>query len=153
MKEDYDGAEPSGNSVATCVLLRLAHLTGDEAFAARAERSLRASAPKLNEQPSQAPQMMVALGDWLSEPAQVVIRCSSIDDRIRAFLLERRRRFEPYSVTAVVSDDAVDSLRPVAPFLASLDRTNDATVYECANFVCQLPRALGDAARLSGTPA
>jgi uncharacterized protein YyaL (SSP411 family) len=153
MKEDYDGAEPSGNSVATCVLLRLAHLTGDEAFAARAERSLRASAPKLNEQPSQAPQMMVALGDWLSEPAQVVIRCSSIDDRIRAFLLERRRRFAPYSVTAVVSDDAVDSLRPVAPFLASLDRTNDATVYECANFVCQLPRALGDATRQSGAPA
>src|SRR6185437_10585284 len=68
MKEDYDGAEPSGNSVATSVLLRLAHLTGDETFAARAERSLRAFAPKLNEQPSQAPQMMVVLGDWLSEP-------------------------------------------------------------------------------------
>jgi uncharacterized protein YyaL (SSP411 family) len=153
MKEDYDGAEPSGNSVATSVLLRLAHLTGDETFAARAERSLRAFAPKLDEQPSQAPQMMVALGDWLSEPAQVVIRCSSIDDRVRAFLLERRRRFEPYSVTAVVSDDAVEALRRVAPFLASLDRTNDAIVYECANFVCQLPRALGDPSRQFGTPA
>ena len=150
MKEDYDGAEPSGNSVATAVLLRLAHITGDEKFAARAEAILRAFAPKLEEQPSQAPQMLVALGDWLSEPAQVVIRCSSIDDRVRAFLLERRRRFEPYSVTAVVSDDAVEALRRVAPFLASLDRTNDAIVYECANFVCQLPRALGDPSRQSG---
>ena len=30
VKDDYDGAEPSGNSVATDVLLRLAHLAGDE---------------------------------------------------------------------------------------------------------------------------
>ena len=142
MKDDYDGAEPSGNSVATCVLLRLAHLTGDNAFRARAERSLQAFAPKLDEQPSQAPQMMVALGDSLSEPAQVVVRCSSIDDRVLAFLSERRRRFEPYTVTAVVSDDVVEALRPVAPFLASLERASGATVYQCANFVCQLPRAL-----------
>src|SRR5947207_4572981 len=28
IKDDYDGAEPSGNSVAADVLLRLAHLTG-----------------------------------------------------------------------------------------------------------------------------
>src|SRR6185312_6903424 len=32
IKDDYDGAEPSGNSVATDVLLRLAHITGNESF-------------------------------------------------------------------------------------------------------------------------
>jgi hypothetical protein len=152
MKDDYDGAEPSGNSVATCVLLRLSHLTGDDTFRVRAERSLQASAPKLDEQPSQAPQMMVALGDWLSEPAQVVVRCASIDDRVHRFLSERRRQFEPYTVTAVVPDDAVEELRPLAPFLASLDRHGDATVYECANFVCQLPRALDGAGVQSRGP-
>jgi uncharacterized protein YyaL (SSP411 family) len=153
MKDDYDGAEPSGNSVATCVLLRLAHLTGDDMFRVRAERSLRAAAPKLDEQPSQAPQMMVALGASLSEPEQVVVRCSSVDDRVRAFLLERRRRFEPYTVIAVVPDEAVKTLRTVAPFLASLSRTGDATLYECANFACQLPRPLSDAGQRSVAPA
>jgi hypothetical protein len=54
-------------------------------------------------------------------------------------------------VTAVVSDDVVEALRPVAPFLASLERASGATVYECANFVCQLPRAL-DASAESADP-
>ncbi len=140
IKDDYDGAEPSGNSVATDVLLRLVHLTGDESFRAGAERALTASTPKLREQPTQAPQMMVAAGRWLAEPAQLVVRCASISERVQSFIDEKRRTFAPNWTLAVVSDDAVDQLRSVAPFLAGLSRSADVTVYECRNFVCQLPQ-------------
>ena len=44
MKEDYDGAEPSGNSIAASNLLRLAHITGNEQYAQSAEKTLRAFA-------------------------------------------------------------------------------------------------------------
>ncbi len=84
MKDDYDGAEPSGNSVATDVLLRLAHITGDDEFRESAERSLQWFAPKMKAQPTMAPQMMVALGRWLAEPAQVVLRCAEIDGEVGA---------------------------------------------------------------------
>ena len=47
MKDDYDGAEPSGNSVAADVLLRLAHLTGDSTFRDRAEKCLRVGCSKI----------------------------------------------------------------------------------------------------------
>jgi len=142
IKDDYDGAEPSGNSVATDVLLRLAHLTGNESFRARAEKSLQAFVPKLREQPTQAPQMMVAAGRWLAEPDQLVIRCESITNRVREFVAEKRAGFVPWRAVAVIPDAAVETLRSVAPFLAGLSRNSAATVYECRNFACQLPYEL-----------
>ena len=42
LKEDYDGAEPSASSVSVLNLLTLAHLTGDDRRAAKAERTLGA---------------------------------------------------------------------------------------------------------------
>lgn len=39
MKEDYDGAEPSGNSVATLALLKLAAVTERKEFKDAAEKA------------------------------------------------------------------------------------------------------------------
>ncbi|HSU62227.1 MAG TPA: hypothetical protein VLI55_23160, partial [Bryobacteraceae bacterium] len=142
MKDDYDGAEPSGNSVATDVLLRLNHLTGNDEFRRRAERSLRAFVPKLKAQPSIAPQMLVAVGRWLAEPEQVVIRCEEIDRETEHVLAEHRKRFAPYAVVIAITDASAQDLQRTAPFLAGLERQGRATIYECRNFVCELPRVL-----------
>ena len=140
IKDDYDGAEPSGNSVATDVLLRLAHITGDESFRLRATKAIASFAPKLKEQPVQAPQMLVALGRLLTEPSQVVIRCQTIDERTTAVMRERMKQFRPTTTYAVVPDSAQEALRSVSPFLADLERKSPLTLYECANFVCTLPQ-------------
>lgn len=142
MKDDYDGAEPSGNSAATDVLLRLNHLTGNDEFQRRAEKSLRAFVPKLKAQPSIAPQMLVALGRWLAEPEQTVIRCEGVNPEIQALLAEYRKRFAPYSVVLAITDQEVKDLQHAAPFLAGLERKGHATVYECRNFVCALPKVM-----------
>jgi uncharacterized protein YyaL (SSP411 family) len=47
VKDDYDGAEPSGNSVATLALLKLAAITGREGFHRAAEKTLRLFAHRL----------------------------------------------------------------------------------------------------------
>jgi uncharacterized protein YyaL (SSP411 family) len=142
IKDDYDGAKPSGNSVAIDVLLRLAHLTGNDSFRAQAEKALRYFAPKLREQAGQAPQMLVALGRYLSEPAQYVLRCAEVDAKVRSLLAERRREFQPYRTYAVITDEAAEKLHGIAPFLAGLERRGTITAYECANFVCQLPQVV-----------
>jgi uncharacterized protein YyaL (SSP411 family) len=142
IKDDYDGAEPSGNSVAADVLLRLAQLTGDNTFRDRAEKCLRWVAPRLQAQPAMAPQMLVALGRWLSEPEQVVIRCSTMEPQIEELLAERRQNFAPYSVVAVITDESAHRLATTAPFLAQLGRKGHITVYECRNFVCELPKVI-----------
>ena len=46
MKDDYDGAEPSGNSIAALNLLRLAAITGDTALRDSAERPSQPSPVK-----------------------------------------------------------------------------------------------------------
>jgi uncharacterized protein len=142
MKDDYDGAEPSGNSVAANVLLRLAHLTGDTAFSDRAERCLRWAAPRLEAQPTMAPQMLVALGRWLSEPEQVVIRCAAVTPEVERLLAEQRKNFSPNSVVLVITDDSADRLTGTAPFLAQLERKGRITLYECRNFACELPKVI-----------
>ena len=60
MKGQYDGAEPSGNSVSALNLLRLSSLTGDEAWRDLAEQTMRAAAGTLVHQPSAMPLMLAA---------------------------------------------------------------------------------------------
>src|SRR3984957_6366935 len=50
MKDDYDGAEPSGNAVALLDLLRLAHFTDCEDYREAAERTLGALGAKIAQQ-------------------------------------------------------------------------------------------------------
>jgi uncharacterized protein len=142
LKDDYDGAEPSGNSVATDLLLRLAHLTGDDAFRSSAERSLRSFAPKLIAQPTIAPQMLVAVGRSLAEPEQVIIRCGEIDPEIQRILADHRKGFAPNSVVLAITDEWAGALAGIAPFLSTLERKGRITIYECRNFSCELPRVI-----------
>src|SRR6185369_11138555 len=51
VKDDYDGAEPSGNSVATLALLKLGAITGRKKFAAAAEQTLQLFAHRLQHFP------------------------------------------------------------------------------------------------------
>ncbi len=142
VKDDYDGAEPSGNSIATDALLRLAHITGNDTFRERAEHSLASFTPKLKAQPTMAPQMLVAVGRFLTEPSQVVIRCAEQNEEVQRLLQQYRKTFSPYGLVFALTDNAVDSLRELAPFLAGLNRQGRITVYECRNFACALPQVI-----------
>jgi hypothetical protein len=137
IKDDYDGAEPSGNSVATDVLLRLAHLTGNEAFAEKAMRSLHSFAPKLKAQPTMAPQMLVALGRSLTAPKQIVLRCADVE--CGDLFQHESRSFSANTVVLALSDAAARALIPLSPFLGGLERKGKMSIYRCRNFTCELP--------------
>ncbi|HEX4749865.1 MAG TPA: thioredoxin domain-containing protein [Bryobacteraceae bacterium] len=142
MKDDYDGAEPSGNSIATDVLRRLAHMTGEVEFQRRAERSLNAFAPKLLSQPTIAPQMLVAVGRSLFEPSQVIYRCAALDDEVRTNIsAEWQSAFDPTLTVLAITDSAAQQLA-AAPFLAGLARHGRLTIYRCKNFACELPEVI-----------
>jgi uncharacterized protein len=142
MKDDYDGAEPTGNSVATDVLIRLARLTEDEEFRTKGERSLIAAASTLKAQPTAAVQMLVALGRWLVPPAHTVLRCREINSSVRDRLRDERKRFEPNVVTLAVDDHSAPQLSNLLPFLDHLEPKGAITLYRCLNFTCSLPEVL-----------
>ncbi|HEY3439746.1 MAG TPA: thioredoxin domain-containing protein [Paludibaculum sp.] len=93
LKEDYDGAEPSGNSLAAQALLRLAHHTGEEAFLEAAADTLAAFAARINEQSVTVPQMLCALMESLA-PKSEVLFSGEAGDLIREF----RRHYRPFTV-------------------------------------------------------
>ena len=144
IKDDYDGAEPSANSVGTDVLLRLAHWTGRNDLRDRAERTLRFFAPRMTAQPTMAPQLLAALGRFLTAPEQIIIRArdGEPNDRTTQILAERRREFLPYTAVLLLTDGNAKALRQAAPFLSEMNRKGDATLYRCKNLACELPETL-----------
>src|SRR5260370_36988311 len=97
MKDDYDGAEPSGNSIALLDLLRLAHITDRAEIREAADRTLRSLATKMAGQPVAVPQMLVALDYSLAPKPEVVL----VGDA-GAVLRDLRSRFRPHTSTLVV---------------------------------------------------
>jgi uncharacterized protein YyaL (SSP411 family) len=64
-KDQYDGAQPSGNSVAARNLVRLWVKTGDERYRALAEKTFKAFAGALKANPAGATYLAAALGTYL----------------------------------------------------------------------------------------
>ncbi len=134
LKDDYDGAEPSGNSIAILNLLRLARITGRKDFEAAAERALAAFASRLSVAAEAMPQMLAALEYSRSKPVQIVLAGSR--EAVEPFLAELRRRFLP-SAVVLLADPA---LARYAPEVAAMHAIGGpGTAYVCENFTCQLP--------------
>jgi uncharacterized protein YyaL (SSP411 family) len=141
MKDDYDGAEPSGNSIALLDLLRLAHITDRAEFREAAGRTLDALAPKMSAQPVAVPQMLVALDYSLAAKREVVIAGDPSADSTRAFLGELRKRFLPNTVTLLAgSDETRAKLAEYFPAAGAMRQIDgQPTAYVCQNYACELP--------------
>jgi uncharacterized protein YyaL (SSP411 family) len=141
MKEDYDGAEPSGNSIATLNLLRLARLTGREDFDTLARQSLRVFTGKMAQAPETVPQMLVAYLFAESKPAQIVIVGQREAADTHDMLAALGRRFLPDRVVLVIDrNDVSERLAGLPPALQAMTAIEGkATAYVCENYSCQLP--------------
>ncbi len=131
VKDDYDGAEPSGNSLAVLNLFRLAAITGDTGLRETAERALASFARKMSEQPSGLPQMLVAYMWSIGKPVQVILAGERGTPDTQALAAAVHRRFLPNRVMAMAADV------PEAQAMSPLE--GRATAYLCENFACQLP--------------
>jgi uncharacterized protein YyaL (SSP411 family) len=126
LKDDYDGAEPSGNSIAILNLLRLARITNNGPFQDAAARALAAFAPRLAAVPEAMPQMLAAFEYSQSKSIEIVLAGPRLS--IEPFLAELRHRFLPTAVV-LLADHAPIQYPPV----------ETATAYVCENFACRLP--------------
>jgi len=128
MKDDYDGAEPSGNAVALIDLLRLGHFTDRAEYREAAERTLGALGSKIIQQAVAVPQMLVGL-DYALGPRREVVLAGDIQELLRHV----RERFLPRTVTL----RSGARFFPAAAGMREID--GKPTAYVCQNYVCQLP--------------
>ena len=141
MKDDYDGAEPSANSVAVLNLLRLSQMSANQEWARMAERTLQVFQGRLMASPPSMPQMMVAVNFYLDKPQQILIAGDQDSPDTQAILREVHKRFLPNKIVVLADGGPVQQrLAPSLEILETLSRLDGkATAYICENYVCQLP--------------
>ena len=141
MKEIYDGAVPSGNSVAMLNLIRLSHLTGVHTFEEFAEKIGRSFSEQISAQPAAHAMFMAAL-DFAGGPAhEVVLVGTSQDPDADRLVKALRSRFTPNkSVIRVRPGQESEEIFRLAEFTRSLRPIDGKpTAYVCANHACELP--------------
>ena len=132
IKDDYDGAEPSGNSVATLALLKLAAITGRDDFRQPAEAALQLFAHRLQNNPAALACMLHALDFWLDEPRRVVIAGDSAAVSFQELLHAAHSVYQPNKIV-------LGTTGAVEPFAKTLTAKAKATAYVCTGQVCQAP--------------
>jgi uncharacterized protein YyaL (SSP411 family) len=141
VKEDYDGAEPSGNSIAVLNLLRLAQFTNRDDFRESAERAIAAFAPRLATAPVTLPRMLSACEFRIREPRQIILIGEKGSADTQALLRTLNSRFVPGRIVLLV--DSPESRRALSTSISSIESMQKiegrASAYVCRDYTCQLP--------------
>jgi uncharacterized protein YyaL (SSP411 family) len=141
LKEDYEGAKPTGNSVATLNLLRLAQMTDNEKWQRKGVETIATFAELLSKYPTTMPQMLVALDFKLHNPKQVIIAGKPNAEDTMKMLKRVYDRFLPNKVILLADGGKGQKyLSKYLPFIASMRMLDGrATAYVCENYTCKLP--------------
>jgi uncharacterized protein YyaL (SSP411 family) len=132
IKDDYDGAEPSGNSVAALALLKLGSITGRADYTEAGEKTLGLVAARLQNVPQALSYMLLALDFSLEEPMRVLIAGDPARPDARSLVSAAHGVYQPGKV--VLGTQGV-----VEPFAKTLPVTDQATAYVCTGTACQPP--------------
>jgi uncharacterized protein YyaL (SSP411 family) len=140
-KEIYDGAIPSGNSVAMLNLLRLARLTAHPELEEKAAHIARTFSSAVSQSPGAFTQLMIALDFALGPAYEVVIVGDPHAEDTKTMMKTLRKTFVPGKVVLFHSEDeATADIIRLSEFTKDLARINDkATAYVCREFRCELP--------------
>jgi len=140
-KDIYDGAIPSGNSVAMLNLLRLARITGNTEFENKAEVISKSFSDIIERSPS-GHTMFLCAWDFAEGPSfEVIIVGNPGAEDTRALFKALNSRFLPNKVVLFKPAEESDSdIIKIAPFTENCSTLEGkATVYVCRNHACDLP--------------
>jgi uncharacterized protein YyaL (SSP411 family) len=145
-KEAYDGAIPSGNSVAAMQLIKLARLTGDYEIEEMVQQLFDTFADELIQYPAGHTLLLQSYLQTQIDMKEVIVL--SPNQESQKLLDELQKEFHP-EITYLIGDDR-EKLTEIAPFTMDYQAKKDkTTVYVCKNFVCNKPTTdIGEAINL-----
>jgi len=132
-KPGYDNATPSGNAVAAWGLGRLAGLTGEQRYAAAAERTLELFYPMMRDSPAGYGAMTIALDEHLQPPGVLVLRGKP--EPLAGWQAELAREFLPDTTVLAIAD----SMSGLPPALDKPARPEPVNGWLCRGVNCLLP--------------
>jgi hypothetical protein len=140
-KEIYDGAIPSGNSVAVSNLFRLARITANTDYEDKANKIMLAFSKDVESAPSGYTQMMIALGFGIGPSYEIVIVGDPEAEDTKEMLDSLGKHFIPYKVVLLKRDDQETAdITRIAEYTEYHSSFNGkATAYVCLDFACKMP--------------
>ncbi len=140
-KPTYDGAEPSGNSMAVIALQRLAKLRDNAEYRDKALQVLKANHENLGSSPRAYMKMLCAVDFEINAPKEIAIVGAAGSDATRALLAALHKSFIPNKVVAFADTAKADGdLGKRIPLLADKIEVNGKpAAYVCKNYTCQRP--------------
>lgn len=143
VKDAYDGALPSGNSVAALNMLRIAHFTGDKEMREKALRLMESFSASLRQAPSNYTAMLSALDFALGPVREMVLVGRTLEeDTERALLRVIQKQFLPRKVFLFYSPEqktGYELEQISAPVKDKEFVDGKPALYLCENFSCRAP--------------
>ncbi|MCA9398364.1 MAG: thioredoxin domain-containing protein, partial [Candidatus Omnitrophica bacterium] len=135
-KEIYDGAIPSGNSIAALDLLRMGRLTLNREWEKKAEQLFQAFGGSLSAQ------SLIALDFAIGPSKEIVLAGEKTDAQTDQMLNSLYERFIPNKVVILrpASDEAARDIISLVPFVENQKMlSGKTTAYVCENYNCKFP--------------
>jgi uncharacterized protein YyaL (SSP411 family) len=132
-----DNATPSGNSLAVELLIRSAHLFGEEHHRDIANRVLDREAGLMARFPSAFGRLLGALDRTVADPVEIAIVGARDDSRTLELL---QAALIPYLPNRTIAGTAPGEALPhKLPVLEGRDRGTEPTAYVCERYACKAP--------------
>jgi uncharacterized protein len=139
-KDYYDGATPSGNSIATLLMLRLSRMIGDTDLEARAEKAIQSNAAPADHYPMAFPQFLMAV-DFALGPTREIVFAGEKSSAFNEMIAALHATFDPRRVVLHYSEGTEgERIGKLAPYLMGQKSLKGlTTAYICENHACDLP--------------
>jgi hypothetical protein len=141
MKDVYDGAIPSGNSVASLNLLRLGRITMRQELEEKAEQAIESFGKTISRSPTGFSQFLIALDFAVGPTKEIVIAGDLHQEDTNLMLYAIRRRFLPGKVLILHPEgEEGKAIEKIIPFVKGQNKINEkAAAYICENYTCRAP--------------
>ncbi|MCE5222435.1 MAG: thioredoxin domain-containing protein [Clostridium sp.] len=138
-KELFDGAMPSGNSVAAYNLIKLSRITGDTYLEEMAEKQLNFICGSLFSEEINYSFFLIAASFALNPSKELVcvLKDKSDEEKIKDLLSEK----QTFNLTTIIkTNENKEEIEGIIPFIKDYNFTNDkSTYYLCKGRACLAP--------------
>lgn len=139
-KEIYDGAIPSGNSIALLNLIKLFRFTGNSVYEQKASQLISYFSVSVYRSPSAFAQFLIGIDFYFGPSSEIVISLEQNNEEVTKALKFIRSLFKPNKIFILNPIDQNKEVKKIIPFVENMNlMNNEATFYVCENYVCNQP--------------
>ena len=140
-KEVYDGAIPSGNSMALLNLIKLSRISGNSKLESYANKLQETFSRTIEGAPLGYTQFLCGVDYLIGSSYEIVISGDRNSEDTKNIIFQLNRRFIPNKVVVFnpINEDNSELIK-IAPYVKDEKAVEGkATVYICKNFTCGMP--------------